>query len=111
MSRTRTPGRTRSITAHVTPDEEEQVKEIAARLNIDVSTFAYRALKHELSDAPLDPAEAMLELFVRTMEASLELGDGFTAKRFRQLCAEVKTHCSARPVATAKTEAKANAQT
>jgi hypothetical protein len=109
VTRVRTSSRTRSITAHVTPEEEQEVKEAAARLSIDVSAFAYRALRHELSDAPIDASEAMLELFIRTVEASLELGDQFNVKRFRQLCAEVKAECVAK-TSTQRGEVKGNAQ-
>ncbi|MGA8026620.1 MAG: hypothetical protein WB992_05700 [Bryobacteraceae bacterium] len=91
----------RTVGTKVTPEEESEVKDTAARLNLDVSAFVRRAVLHELSDGPLDAAEAMLELFVRTMEASLELGDGFTVEQFRKLCGEVKARCSGKPATDA----------
>ena len=86
--------RTRTITAKVTPEEEAQIKALAARLRIDVSALVRRAVLHELSDAPIDAAEAMLELFIRTTEAKLELRESFTVPHFRELCAEVKAAAS-----------------
>ena len=82
--------RTSTITAKVTADEEAEVKAAAARLGMDVSSFVRRSVLHELQDGPIDASETMLQLFVRTMEASLELGEDFTVKKFRKLCAEVK---------------------
>ena len=85
---------TRSLGTKVTAAEEAAVKATAERLDLDVSAFVRRAVLHELSDEPVDAAEAMLQLYVRTMETSLELGEAFTVDRFRQLCAEVKACCN-----------------
>lgn len=101
---------TRSLGTKITPTEEAAIKATATRLGIDVSTFVRRAVLHELNDGPIDASEAMLELFIRTMEASLELGDQFTGTRFRQLCAEVKAQCSGKACAQ-KSENKDSAQT
>jgi hypothetical protein len=89
---------TRSLGTKVTAAEEAAVKATAERLDLDVSAFVRRAVLHELSDEPVDAAEAMLQLYVRTMETSLELGEAFTVDRFRQLCAEVKASCNEKPV-------------
>jgi hypothetical protein len=88
---------TRSLGTKMTAAEEAKVKATAARLDLDVSAFLRRAALHEVSDEPVDASEAMLQLFVRTMEAWLESPDAFTLDRFRALCAEVKAHCIAKP--------------
>jgi hypothetical protein len=83
----------------VTLEEEAAIRTVAARLGLDVSTFVRRAVLHELSDEPIDPAEAMLDLFVRTVEAWLNQGEAFTVDRFREICAEVKADNKGRAVA------------
>jgi hypothetical protein len=93
-----TKGLSRTIGGKVTPEEEAAVKAMAARLGMDVSAFVRRAVLHELSDEPVDAAEAMLDLFMRTMEAWLELGERFNIERFRELCAEVKAQCNGKAV-------------
>jgi hypothetical protein len=94
--------RNRTLSGKFTVSEEASVKGTAARLDLDVSAFVRRAVLHELSDEPVDAAEAMLQLFVRTMETWLESGDAFTVDRFRALCAEVKAHCIAKPITDEK---------
>lgn len=86
-----TEARPRTVSTRVTEDEEQAIKTEAERLGVDVGTFVRRSVLHELQDGPIDAAEAMLELFVRSMEASLELGEDFTVKKFRKLCAEIKS--------------------
>ena len=97
---------TRSLGTKVTAAEEAAVKATAARLDLDVSAFLRRAVLHELSDAPVDAAEAMLQLFVRTTEACLDLGEAFTVDRFRELCAEVKARCHEKPATDNSSEGK-----
>jgi hypothetical protein len=101
--------RTRTITAKVTPEEEAQIKTLAARLRIDVSALVRRAVLHEMSDAPIDASEAMLELYIRTTEASLEFREDFTVPRFRELCAEVKANANSLASGTGSSEAKTDA--
>jgi hypothetical protein len=88
--------RPRTVSTRVTEEEELAIKTEAARLGTDVGSFLRRSVLHELQDGPIDASEAMLELFVRTMEASLELGEDFTVKKFRKLCAEIKSRNGAR---------------
>ena len=86
--------RTCTVTAKVTANEERLIKAYAADRGADVSTCTRKLWLAELrrssgAHAGRSASEQMLELFTRTMEASLELGESFTVERFRALCAEV----------------------
>ena len=110
----RDKGLTRSISTHVTPAEYDRIRQYAAARQMDVSALTRDLWLQELGEEWLDidrqASSILLQLFIRTMEASLELGDQFNGKRFRQLCAEVKAQFSAKPGA-ARGEAEEDAQT
>lgn len=82
-------GLTRTVAAHVTPEEYDRIKAHALNLGQDVSTITRELWLSEIGLQAADPARTMLHLFVRTMEASLELGEEFDVAKFREICAEV----------------------
>ena len=95
----RDKGLTRSISTHVTPAEYDRIRQYAAERQMDVSTVTRDLWLQELGEEWLDidrqASSILLQLFIQTMEASLELGDQFTGKHFRRLCADVKAQFSA----------------
>ena len=85
------------MTAKVTANEERLIKAYAADRGADVSKCTRKLWLAELrrssgANAGRSASEQMLELFTRTMDESLELGERFTVERFRALCAEVRNN-------------------
>lgn len=93
--------RTRAVTGRVTQQEEELIKQYAIDHGTDVSNLTRDVLLREVAGKTLSverqASALLLELFVRTMEASLELGEEFTVQRFRKLCAEVHAEANRGP--------------
>ncbi len=107
----REKGLSRSISSHVTPSEYDRIRQYVERRNTDVSTVTRKLWLQELDEEWLDveqrASSLLLQLFVRTMETSLELGERFTVERFRELCAEVKAQCNGKAITGPKNEATA----
>jgi uncharacterized protein (DUF1778 family) len=78
---------TASITAKVTPEEEALFREQAKAAGVSQSEWSRQVMIEAASSRPA--SEILLALFIETMEASLELGDGFTLEKFREMCAEL----------------------
>jgi len=82
-----------SITAKMTADEFEQINQYVARLGADKGTATRELWLRELQSEEMllerAASRQMLDIFVRTMQASLERGADFTVQDFRRLCMEV----------------------
>jgi hypothetical protein len=78
------------ISGKFTPEEASLIKARVAEAGRDVSSATRDLWLRELGlnqlSSGCESCEKMLRLFMRTMEMSLELGEGFTAEKFRSLC-------------------------
>jgi hypothetical protein len=87
------PGKQRSVTGHFTESEYQTIREHVKKHRSDMSTATrelwLRELQLEEMLSERSASRQMLEIFVRTMEASLERGSEFTVQEFRRLCKEV----------------------
>jgi hypothetical protein len=78
------------ISGKFTPEEAALVRARVAEAGGDLSSATRELWLRELGlnqlSSGCESCEKMLRLFKATMEMSLELGENFTAEKFRSLC-------------------------
>jgi hypothetical protein len=90
-----------TISTKLTKAEDQRVRAYAAAQGYELSSFVRGTVLAAVEGKSLRPHSVMhLEVFVRTVEAWLELGDQFTVEKFRQICAMVtaKSNAPVKPV-------------
>jgi hypothetical protein len=100
-----------TISTKLTKAEDQRVRAYAAAQGYDLSSFVRGTVLAAVEGKSLrSPAVMHLEVFVRTVEAWLELGEQFTVEKFRQICATVTAKSNA-PVKAVSNGLDKHAQT
>lgn len=90
--------RRRSVTTRVSYEEFGLIREYAEGCGRDVSALTRDMWLERIGASsggesrPVlrrNSGDKLLELFVKTMERSLEHGEAFTVQEFRQICSEI----------------------
>jgi hypothetical protein len=89
---------TRTLSTKVTESEDQRIRAYSEAQGYELSAFVRRTLVAAVEGKALRPVNVMhLEIFVRTMEAWLEMKDRFTLENFREICAMVTAKSNAPP--------------
>jgi len=97
--------RCRTISGHVTEDEDLLIRSYCERNDVDVSTMVRTVVMKEIGGASNrnQNGQAMLADLMRAVEAELELrkqlGHQLTVAKFREICASVSTRSAVGEVA------------
>ena len=87
---------TRTLSTKVTESEDQRIRAYAEAQGYELSALVRRILLAAVEGKALRPVNVMhLEIFVRTVEAWLEMKDHFRLEDFREICAIVTAKSNA----------------
>lgn len=85
----------RTVSTKVTESEDQRIRAYAEAQGYELSSFVRGTLLAAVDGKALRPVNVIhLEIFVRTVEAWLEMEDRFTIEKFREICAMVTAKSS-----------------